>query len=114
MDILVCNSCGKKIFARHTVCPYCSSQDLHIEKYSYPQERQRLKEKSPADFYFNFSVVIITIIMLATIFMSAVLYKAFGAEASIINLIAGLIFNSILYVLFGQINQIFRRIYNEI
>lgn len=114
MDVLVCNSCGKKIFTRHTTCPYCGSQDLHIEKYSHPQERQQLKEKSPADSYFNFSVVIIMIVMLATIFTSAAFYKTFGIEASIISLIAGLIFNSILYILFGQINKIFRRICNEV
>lgn len=114
MDVLVCNSCGKKMFTRRTICPYCGSQDLHIEKYSHPQERQQLKEKSPADLYFNFSVVIIMIVMLATIFMSAAFYKTFGIEASIISLIAGLIFSSILYILFGQINQIFRRICNEV
>ena len=114
MDVLVCNSCGRKMFTRRTICPYCGSQDLHIEKYSHPQERQQLKEKSPADLYFNFSVVIIAIVMLATIFMSAAFYKTFGIEASIISLIAGLIFNSILYILFGQINQIFRRICNEV
>lgn len=114
MDVLVCNSCGKKIFTRHTTCPYCGSQDLHIEEYPHPQEKQQLKEKSPADLYFNFSVVIIMIVMLATIFMSTAFYKAFGIEASIISLIAGLIFSSILYILFGQINQIFRRICNEV
>ena len=80
MDVLVCNSCGKKMFTRRTICPYCGSQDLHIEKYSNPQERQQLKEKSPADSYFNFSVVIIMIVMLATIFTSVAFIRLLGSK----------------------------------